>query len=69
MVVHVYNPSYVGGTNRRIVVQPSPGKKTQDPIQKITKAKKGWDMTQVVECLPSSYKALSSNPSTAPKKI
>jgi hypothetical protein len=51
------------------VVQPSPGKKTQDPIQKITKAKKGWDMTQVVECLPSSYKALSSNPSTAPKKI
>jgi hypothetical protein len=39
-----------------------------DPIQKITKEKKGWDTTQVAECLPKKCKALNSIPSTEKKK-
>jgi hypothetical protein len=33
-----------GGVNRRILVQPGPDKKTQDPTWKITKAKKRWGL-------------------------
>jgi hypothetical protein len=40
--------------------------KAQDPIQKITKAKKNEVLTQVVEGLPSKDKALSSNVRTLP---
>jgi hypothetical protein len=37
--------------------------KTQDPSQKITKAKKGFGRgPQMVECLPIKLKALSSKP-------
>jgi hypothetical protein len=39
----------------------------RDPIWKIAKAKRGWGMTQVVECLPSKHKALSSSSSTYKK--
>jgi hypothetical protein len=39
----------VGGIKRRIIIQT----KTQDPIQKTTREKKGWGVAQVVECLPS----------------
>jgi hypothetical protein len=45
-------PSFMGGIGR-IVFQVNRAK-TQDPIQKITKVKG-------VKCLPSKYKALSSN--------
>jgi hypothetical protein len=51
-------------TIRRITVQTSPGK-MQDYL-KITKAKKGC--RQVVKCLPSMRKAMSSNPSTKKEK-
>jgi hypothetical protein len=63
MVVHVCIPSYIGGIHKRIVVK-------LDPIQKVTKAKKGWvwGMAQVVKHLPSKCNALSSNSRTTKKK-
>jgi signal recognition particle GTPase len=45
-----------------------PATKMQDPILKITKVKRAGDMAQVVECLPSKHKTLSSNPLTIKKK-
>jgi hypothetical protein len=54
----IWNPSYTEGVGRRI----------EDLIQKITKAKKGWGMSQVVEHLLSKWKATCSNPSTTIKK-
>jgi hypothetical protein len=33
------------------------------------KAKKHWERDQMIECLPPNYKALSSNPNTAKKKL
>jgi hypothetical protein len=50
-------------TNKRIVVQAGPGTK-QNPTSKITNAKRA----QVVACLPTKHKALSSNP-TPQKKM
>jgi hypothetical protein len=40
----------------------------QDTIQKILKAKRGWDMAQVVECLLGKHKALSSKLQYAKKE-
>jgi hypothetical protein len=40
----------------------------QNPIQKLPKAKRVRDMPQVVECLPSKCKALSSKPATTKRK-
>jgi hypothetical protein len=51
-----------GCTNKRIVVQASPGIK-QDLISKITRAKRVKSIAQVVEHLPSKHEAPSSNPS------
>jgi hypothetical protein len=34
----------------------------QDAISKTTRAKRAGGMSQIVECLPSKHKALSSNP-------
>jgi hypothetical protein len=45
----------------RITVQAQPGKK-QDPIFKITIAKRTGGTAQVVEHLPSKQEALNSNP-------
>jgi hypothetical protein len=45
-----------------IIVQGRPQTKVQDPIQKITKAKRAGSVAQVLECLPSKYKALNSIP-------
>jgi hypothetical protein len=53
----------VGSINSRTAVQASLGKKG-DPISKITRAKRARGAAQVVECLPSKWKALSLNPST-----
>jgi hypothetical protein len=41
-----YNTSYVGGENRKITVQVSMGdqRETQDPVSKITKAKRAGVM-------------------------
>jgi hypothetical protein len=51
-------------TTRRIMVQVSLGIK-QDPISKITRAKRASGVTQVVEHLLRTWEALSSTPSTA----
>jgi hypothetical protein len=51
--------------NKRIVVQPSLGKK-QDPVFKISRVKKDKIVAQALEFLPSKCKALSSNSSTPP---
>jgi hypothetical protein len=59
--------SYVGRTSRRIVVQASLGIKL-DPISKITKIERASGVAQV-RVLPSKGKTLSSNPSTAKKKV
>jgi hypothetical protein len=52
----------------RMVVQPDLGKKTQDPIRKIAKAKRAGSGTQVVEHLPKKCKGLNSNPRTKTNK-
>jgi hypothetical protein len=52
--------------NRRITVQVSQGN-NQDPISKITRAKKTGSMAQAVEHLPKKHKALSLNSSDANK--
>jgi hypothetical protein len=41
--------------------------KKQDPVSKITKAKRSGDVAQVVKPLSSKCKTLSSNPSTTKK--
>jgi hypothetical protein len=48
--------------NRKIAVQATPSIKTQHCIGTITETKRSRDVAQVVECLPSKHKALSSNP-------
>jgi hypothetical protein len=58
MVVHFYNPSSVGGVDKRIAVQGLPWAKTGDPVQNITKAKWVGGMAQVVECIFSKHGAL-----------
>jgi hypothetical protein len=49
------------------IVQAGLGKK-QDPISKITRAKRTEGLAQAVEHLTSKYEALSSNNYTAKKK-
>jgi hypothetical protein len=62
-MAHVCKLSYGGGIIRRILRGGQPSAETQDPLQKITKAKKGLrDMAQMAELLPNKFKALSSNP-------
>jgi hypothetical protein len=51
---------------RRIVVQGQPWAKTQDTTKK-SKNRLGH-MAQMVNCLPSKFRALSSNPSTKKRK-
>jgi hypothetical protein len=50
-------PSYTGGTNRRIVVQASLGKNMR-PYSKIITAKRAQALGQVAECLPTKWEAL-----------
>jgi hypothetical protein len=63
VVIHISNPTYVGGISRNFVFWGWPGHKAQDPIWKITETKLGWGITEVVEQLHSKHGALSSNPS------
>jgi hypothetical protein len=60
IVVWIYIPA---SAKRKVAVQAGLGKKL-DPISKITRAKRDGCVAQVVECLPSKCKGLSSNPST-----
>jgi hypothetical protein len=62
MVVCACHPSYKGKHKWEDSLSTK-----QDPVSKITKAKMGWRVTQVVQHLPSKHKALPSNPSTAAK--
>jgi hypothetical protein len=66
-VAGTYHPSYLGSVNMRIVVQTGLGKNMR-AISKITKVKRAGSMAQVVKCLPSKCKALSSTGSTTKKK-
>jgi hypothetical protein len=60
-------PDTQGSTKRRTVVRPGLHIK-QDSISKITKTKRAEGMAQVIKCLYSKRKALSSTPSSAKKK-
>jgi hypothetical protein len=64
MVIHTYNPSYMGSIGRRITTRA----KMPNPTEKITKAKKRTEAWLSGEGLPSNCIALSSNPSTTNKK-
>jgi hypothetical protein len=66
MVVCNCHSTHAGSVNRRTVAQAGLGLK-QDPIFKITKAKRTGGIAQVAEHLPSKLKALSSNHGTAKK--
>jgi hypothetical protein len=69
MVVHVCNPSYLGGRGKRISVRGrQPGQKHKMLSGKQTKSKKDWGMAQVVESLLNKQKALSLIPTTEKKK-
>jgi hypothetical protein len=57
-------PLMVGSINRRTGVQGCLSKK-QDPISKITQAKRAGGMAQAVQYLPSKCKALRLNPKIA----
>jgi hypothetical protein len=52
----------------RLRFRVSPRKNMRPYLKNNLKSKKGWRYAQVVECLPSKCKALSSNPSTAKKE-
>jgi hypothetical protein len=56
-----------GSTNKRILVQASPGLKW-DPVSNITNTTRAEDMPQLVDRLPSKHEVLSSNISTATHK-
>jgi hypothetical protein len=58
----------MGRKNRRISVQVGLDK-TRDPSGKLMNTKRARVMAQVIKCLLGRHKALSSNPSTAKKKI
>jgi hypothetical protein len=64
MVGHACHPAMAG----RIRVQAGLCKKG-DPISKITRAEWVGAVAQAVECLSRKHEALSSNSSTAKKKI
>jgi hypothetical protein len=60
---------FMGGRGRRITVQGWSWAKVRPDLKKQTKARKIGHMAQVVECLPSKLKALSSNPLYTEKKV
>jgi hypothetical protein len=71
-VDHVYNSSYSGGWDRRIVISDCL-KQNYDTLsekQTVTKKKKlGWGKIQVLEHFPSKQETLNSNTSTTKKKF
>jgi hypothetical protein len=67
MVGHTNNPSYLGGVGWTIIVPGQPKAKSRRPYLK-NKRKKGWDMDQVAEHLPSKHQVLNSNLSTTKTK-
>jgi hypothetical protein len=67
VMVHTFHPTFVGDTNRRTAIEPGPGMK-QDHTSKIISAKRLSRVAQVVKCLPSMHKALSSTSTMAKRK-
>jgi hypothetical protein len=67
MMVCAFHPRYKGSINRSITIQAIPGIFCKTLFKKISEAKRAWGMAQVIECLHSKHKALSSNPSSAKK--
>jgi hypothetical protein len=70
LVAHTCNPSYSEGKDQEDRGLKSAWENSsRDPILKIpnTHKKKAGGVAQVVECLPSKYKAMSSNSRMAKK--
>jgi hypothetical protein len=65
---HSCNSSYLGGRDRRIMVQSQPGQKLTTLSEKQTKSKRTEGMALVEELLPSKVKVMSSNPSATKHK-
>jgi hypothetical protein len=57
VVVNACHPATAGSLNRRIVVQASLGGKKQEPLSKITIAKRAKGVLHVVEHLHSKHQA------------
>jgi hypothetical protein len=60
MGVHVDNPGYLGGRGKKITVWNWSGQKHETLSENQKKSKRVGGMAQVVEHLPSKYKAPSS---------
>jgi hypothetical protein len=65
VVLPACGPSCMGCINKEHHSLGQLGKKMQDRVWKITKAKKDWGMAVVIQCLPSKHKALTPNPSNS----
>jgi hypothetical protein len=62
MVVHVYNPNYLGGRGRRIKYEAGPGKSTRLYLKNKLKSKRTGGTAQEVERLPTKCESLSFFP-------
>jgi hypothetical protein len=63
----MYNPSYVGGIGRRTVSKARPRQKCKTLSEKITKAKKEWDMAYLYGRIPA-YQAKPRVPNFSPAR-
>jgi hypothetical protein len=68
VVAHDCHPRYVRKPTIRGSWSKQPWAKKQDPISKITSAKRTRVVVQAVECLPNKYKAPNSSTSTRGNK-
>jgi hypothetical protein len=66
MVTHIFNPSYMGGTDTMKAIQGQPLAKTTRPYLKNKLKQKSQGHCSRGRALPSKHKALSSNPNIAP---
>jgi hypothetical protein len=67
-VVYSCNPNYIRGQDREDQVWTQPGAKARPYLKNKLKAKRGKDVFQVLEHLPSKLSILSSILNTAKKK-
>jgi hypothetical protein len=66
-MAHTYNPGHSGGRNQDLWSQP--GQIVREILsQKYPRQNRAGRVAQVIECLPSKCKTLSSNPSTTKRK-
>jgi hypothetical protein len=68
MVVCTCYPSNVGSMGRRMEVEGWLWGKKHETLSKKIKQKRAGSVVQVIECLPSKYDTLSSNPSITKTK-